>query len=123
MVHSWATNGLGTEEGGGVHTRSRVLEEESLPVSSDSHESVWEVDGSSSEPTSNLDEILGNDRFGSTYFAELEVSESPSVGGSNNRLTGLDSISKITESVAVVVGKASSGEPHPKNNRLESTIC
>ena len=67
--------------------------------------------------------IFRNDIFRRAYFAELEVSESPSVGWSNNRLTGLDSISKITESVAVVVGKASSGEPHPEKKGFESTIC
>lgn len=99
VVHSWTTNGLRAEEGSGVHTGSGVLEEESLPVSSDGHEAVWEIDRSATDPSGN--------------FAELDVSECPSIGRSNDGLAGLDSVSEVTESVAVVVGKASSGEPHP----------
>jgi len=99
VVHSWSTDGLGTEEGSGMHTGSGVLEEECLPVSSDSHEGVWEINRSATDPSGN--------------FAELDVSECPSIGRSNDGLAGLDSVSEVAESVAVVVGKASSGEPHP----------
>ena len=64
-----------------------------------------------------------NDNEKSHYFAELDVSECPSIRRSNDGLAGLDSVSEVTESVAVVVGKASSGEPHPEKHKVEERVC